>query len=67
MKPLRDRIDAALDSYDMHGDSARLAMDAARAALEVVKAKACSYDMDAWHPFSAVDVDDIDALLEELE
>ena len=57
MKSLRDQLDAAIDSYDMHGDPERLAMDAARAALEK------AFDTDAFP--SVGHADDIDALLEE--
>ena len=45
MKSLREQIDAAVDSYDMHGDPDRLAMDAARAALELVAAEQMVYTL----------------------
>ena len=75
MKSLRDQLDAAIDSYDMHGDPERLAMDAARAALEVVRAKhrevrpgISGGGGPLGQPKAAyVHLRDIDALLKELE
>jgi len=66
MKSLREQAEA----YDP-GTHVRIEetafVEGARAALEQARGKACNYDLDAYHPFRAVDVDDIDALLEELE
>ena len=66
MKSLREQAEA----YDP-GTHVRIEetafVEGARAALEQARGKACNYDLDAYHPFRAVDVDDIDALLKELE
>jgi len=66
MKSLREQAEA----YDP-GTHVRIEetafVEGARAALEQARGKACNYDLDAYHPFRAVDVDDIDALIQSLE
>ena len=69
MKSLREQAEAmgALIG-DTNGHFALKGyLEGARAALEQARGKACNYDLDAYHPFRAVDVDDIDALIQSLE